>query len=598
MGRRKIFVSAVSKELGSCRIAVEQFLRKLGYDTVHQDTWRQTSSSIVAKIRSKLEESDAVVCLIGERYGEEPSTPLDGYDRQSFTQFEHTYARELGLPIFLFLTDPESPPERQGPDPLERSVTELAPEPEELQELQRRFRDRVIRDRDWAGFQDKHQLLYELATLEYHWKARDGVDPEAAEREADPERGDLLADVFELDRNQLPDGLPDYAKAYLYGDFLEAERLAFENIARICPDDGKASDEKALAYWLAGLSAQQSKSQRSQEALESLEHALALTDDNASPRMRVQVQSSLGYVKLCMGDERGARDLLESCLEPARNLCGSEHNTTLVIEANLAMVLTQLGMPVMAEPLIRHVLEVRRRTQGPEHPRTLSARNKLANCLDQQGKLEEGYKQHFELRRVYSRIYGPEAPDTLRQHFNLAHNLGDQGELEEAAEEYVDLIQIYERMGGEARPEHGAALNDLAWTLYEMRDFEQSFPHARRAVKILNSSRGRQHRDTFEARHTFTLVQAALGEWKRAERDLRKLIDDQTRILGDEHASTLTSRYDLADLLSRHGAIDGTVLSELPDLQDRIEGSLGATHPLAAKCRALVERHRLPVKKT
>src|SRR3954470_17538948 len=81
---RRIFISAVSRELKSYRTLVEQSLQKRGYIPVFQELFTLTDQQIVDLLRGKIADCDAVVCLIGNAYGAEPSRPIVGHPRRSF----------------------------------------------------------------------------------------------------------------------------------------------------------------------------------------------------------------------------------------------------------------------------------------------------------------------------------------------------------------------------------------------------------------------------------------------------------------------------------------------------------------------------------
>src|SRR5437879_2586780 len=101
---RRIFISAVSRELKSYRTLVEQSLQTRGYTPVFQDIFELTDQQIVELLRDKINPCEAVICLIGQAYGAEPSNPVSVYGRRSFTQLEYFFGRERSLPTFLYLT--------------------------------------------------------------------------------------------------------------------------------------------------------------------------------------------------------------------------------------------------------------------------------------------------------------------------------------------------------------------------------------------------------------------------------------------------------------------------------------------------------------
>jgi tetratricopeptide (TPR) repeat protein len=159
---RRIFISAVSKELQSYRKLVSESLRKRGYIPVDQEISNLTDQEIVHLLKDKLAPCDAVVCLIGQRYGAEPSKPLDGFPRRSFTQLEYIFARAMTEPrprhISLFLTTDQTPSDHPND------------EPDELRELQRTYRAEVTRDRNWRAFNDAKELRAEIAELRFPWE--------------------------------------------------------------------------------------------------------------------------------------------------------------------------------------------------------------------------------------------------------------------------------------------------------------------------------------------------------------------------------------------------------------------------------------------
>ena len=99
----RIFVSATSADLGLCRKAVADVLLTLGALPVVQDHFGPDYRSISEMLRDRIEGCDAVIRLVGRRYGQEPRERPADRPRRSYTQLEYEIAFELGKPIFLFL---------------------------------------------------------------------------------------------------------------------------------------------------------------------------------------------------------------------------------------------------------------------------------------------------------------------------------------------------------------------------------------------------------------------------------------------------------------------------------------------------------------
>src|SRR5687768_9491363 len=121
----QVFVSATSDDLGSFRKAVSDVLLMLKVHPVEQDHAPPDYRTIAAILREQIADCDAVICLVGRVYGQEPNVRQPDEPRRSYTQWEHHIAVELGKPIFTFFPTDDCPPD-SSPD-----------EPEELYALQR-----------------------------------------------------------------------------------------------------------------------------------------------------------------------------------------------------------------------------------------------------------------------------------------------------------------------------------------------------------------------------------------------------------------------------------------------------------------------------
>jgi len=125
----KVFVSAVSSELGTYRTAAVEWLTLCCYHVVHQRAFQQTAGRIDHLLTGHITDCDAVVCLIGKRYGYEDRKQKPGNARRSYTQSEYWLATEHGIPVFKMLTDEERPPTPDQTDADPESPEQLPVEP-------------------------------------------------------------------------------------------------------------------------------------------------------------------------------------------------------------------------------------------------------------------------------------------------------------------------------------------------------------------------------------------------------------------------------------------------------------------------------------
>ncbi len=111
---KTVFLSGVTNEMGKLRSRLALELRRHGLHVVVQDDFRQgRGRRLLEKLKRRIDKCDAVICLIGRAYGEEPlKSGEDLATRRSYTQWEFYYAlernRKEGTPLLLFLANDES----------------------------------------------------------------------------------------------------------------------------------------------------------------------------------------------------------------------------------------------------------------------------------------------------------------------------------------------------------------------------------------------------------------------------------------------------------------------------------------------------------
>lgn len=93
----KVFVSGCTNDMGGFRKEVADQLHRLGVKSVVQDLFEVSPQELPRLLLDKINESDAVICLVGKVFGFAPQ----GSER-SYTQKEYDIAVELGKPTFLF----------------------------------------------------------------------------------------------------------------------------------------------------------------------------------------------------------------------------------------------------------------------------------------------------------------------------------------------------------------------------------------------------------------------------------------------------------------------------------------------------------------
>jgi tetratricopeptide (TPR) repeat protein len=162
-GTTRVFISATSKDLGTVRELVEEALLTMDCMPIEQTNFPPDYRSVREMIEEKIAGCEAVIHIVGIRYGAEPdpSTLPEGAARRSYTQMEADIARKLEKKLYLFFCPEDFP------------YDQATAESEELQGLQRAYRAEIakgemlrteVKDREELG-RKVRELQFELEKL-------------------------------------------------------------------------------------------------------------------------------------------------------------------------------------------------------------------------------------------------------------------------------------------------------------------------------------------------------------------------------------------------------------------------------------------------
>jgi tetratricopeptide (TPR) repeat protein len=162
-GTTRVFISATSKDLGTVRELVEEALLTMDCMPIEQTNFPPDYRSVRETIEEKVAGCEAVIHIVGIRYGAEPdpSTLPEGAARRSYTQMEADIARKLEKKLYLFVCPEDFP------------YDQATAESEELEGLQRAYRAEIakgeilrteVKDREELG-RKVRELQFELEKL-------------------------------------------------------------------------------------------------------------------------------------------------------------------------------------------------------------------------------------------------------------------------------------------------------------------------------------------------------------------------------------------------------------------------------------------------
>jgi len=124
--RPTIFLSGVSSEFAAFRDAVEIEIQKKGCFAENQSSFGVDYHTVEEMLRRRINDSDAVIHIVGFRFGAEPKDRPAAKPRRSYTQMEYDIARELDKPLYVFLSSDASVCDAAGADDAEAAALQLA----------------------------------------------------------------------------------------------------------------------------------------------------------------------------------------------------------------------------------------------------------------------------------------------------------------------------------------------------------------------------------------------------------------------------------------------------------------------------------------
>jgi len=113
--RPEIFISA-GPELDAARKAVKQALSEIGAEPVEQLDFSIEYGPLQGVLNQAISKCEAVIHLVGPRYGIEPAERTLGAARRSFPQYEVDVAKSLNRPVYFFIAGPEYSFPRSSPE--------------------------------------------------------------------------------------------------------------------------------------------------------------------------------------------------------------------------------------------------------------------------------------------------------------------------------------------------------------------------------------------------------------------------------------------------------------------------------------------------
>lgn len=161
----RVFISSTLKDLERYRADLTDALNRAGVEVVRQEAFVSPSEIATEEIKAEIEKADALILIVGHRYG-----TIEKTSGKSYTELEFELARNLDKPVLAFLQSDDA---LVRPEEIDRDSTKVM-----------EFRDQVKSDRLVSFFHTPGELVSNVLTSVLHLVNRKEIS-ERPEPEAD-----------------------------------------------------------------------------------------------------------------------------------------------------------------------------------------------------------------------------------------------------------------------------------------------------------------------------------------------------------------------------------------------------------------------------
>jgi len=613
MNPPKIFISATSGDLSSARQIAKEALLTINCHPVEQTNFEPDWRSVTDMLRGKIGDCQALIHLVGFRYGAEPdpATLPGGTPRRSYTQMEYHLARELGLRVYTFLLPETYPfdvpakadtPEQTQFQDEHRAFIQSNPQLYEKPANEHELRARIIalREQVISLEQERQSIAQEVKTTRHWglwtavaillilgvigvwpWRGQSQLSSQVqAVSQKQDEQTNLLKDQSNLLRKavvQLEQLTEEKSRLGIKITDLPREAVENELAARVGVsavelrlniEAGKNSQDaltRAHAHLLAGKLADAHAAAKEVRDAE----APALHRIIQSHRVDGQAYVLEAKFEAALESYQKAVVLVDKAADPI---------AWAAAQGWVAFILEDLARYQEAEPLLREVLRLRELHLGPNDPQTATALSDLATLLMATNRHTDAEPLIRRALKIDEASYGLNHPTVAIRLNNLAMLLHATNRDTEAEPLMQRALKIDEASYDSDHPDMAIRLNNMAQLLKATNRLMEAEPLMRRALKIDEASYGSDHPNV--ARHLNNM--ARLLQDTNRLMEAVPLIQRALRIYeasyGPNHPSVAAALNNLAGLF-----YDTNRLTEAVPLMQRAlkidEASYGPDHP-------------------
>jgi tetratricopeptide (TPR) repeat protein len=531
----KVFISATSGDLCSVRELVKNALLTIGCLPVEQTSFPPDYRTVRDMLRERIKECQALVHIVGLRYGAEPDRSLfsQGTPRRSYTQMEYDIGRELQKSLgnkrfrmYTFIC-PEDFPYDLEPDV----------EDTEKRRLQQQHRQSILQGEvlfekpgDKMALQARIHALQEetLSLLAAQQRRMWGIT--AA----------VLA-IFILLGVGLYEWLPNVVNTSVLHS-LSPEAVAAHLRVDIEADFQRNREDllRKGQNWQAIRELEQRRGMRLAQV------------DNLMAVIRTGLANNPGPIFI-----EAVRISEQEGVEAALAYLHS-HQTNIRVDIDNAAAQAQAADEKLRQALQPWLLEAELHSTRLHWDAALTLLRQVAD------KAPQWHKAHLRLGELlYTMARYPEAETEFKAALALTHNdiekaiaLNNFAQLLQATNRFAEAeplmrqaLAIDEKSYGPDHPSVARDLNNLAQLLQDTNRLTEAEPLMRRALAIDEKSYGPDHSSVARDLNNLSVLLLAINRFAEAEPLMRRALAIDEKSYGPDHPSVARDLNNLSALL-------------------------------------------------
>ncbi|TWU58489.1 Serine/threonine-protein kinase Pkn1 [Rubripirellula tenax] len=313
------------------------------------------------------------------------------------------------------------------------------------------------------------------------------------------------------------------------------------------------------------------------------------SDESRTREDRIRVMRQLGRAYLNQSQLAAAEPLFAEALDCSRQQLGNEHELTLLIRNDTAILRQQQGRYQEAEAEYQECLSLSRQLRGDDHPDTLDSQSNLAILYVVQGRLDEAEELHKRVLDVQQKNRPPNSARIAASSSNLGRCYlqrgrrdGGRGSFEAAASHLEKGLALYR----EARPLDHPETLEAQWTLAqvycEQDRFEDAVPLLEDLVERLKRLRGSEYSTTLDAMNALGWACMHQGRFVDAENVLAEAVTTRRR-LSLRDSPTVRVMGNLAIVYQRMGKLEKSIEQDTETFELAMD-VVGPSHPETLSC--------------